>query len=115
MMSSSTEADVGRPPRVEGRLPAPETAQMGPERPLGALVQERISALLRRIEGRPVPGLYRVVMQEVERGIFAAALEVTNGEVGTAARALGIDRNTVARKAKALGLAVRGRGRPRRP
>ena len=82
--------------------------------PLGAMVRERLSALLGRLEGRPVPQLYRVVLEEVERGIFGAALDRANGEVGLAARLLGVDRNTVARKAKALGLITRGRGRPRK-
>jgi DNA-binding protein Fis len=84
------------------------------EAPLGAMVRERLSALLGRLEGRPVPRLYRVVLDEVERGIFGAALERANGEVGTAARLLGVNRNTVARKARALGLHTRGRGRPPR-
>ena len=81
------------------------------ELPLAGLVRERIAALLRRLEGRSVPGLYRVVIDEVERGVFGAALEQAHGEVGLAARLLGVDRNTVARRAKALGLVPRGRGR----
>lgn len=84
------------------------------ERPLEAIVVDRLSVFLDRLGDRTVPDLYRVVLAEVERGLLRAVLERSGGRVGRAARLLGLDRNTVARKARALRLAARGRGRPSR-
>ena len=91
-----------------------EPRLVGVGQPLATVIRERLTKLFRRLEDRAVPHLYRVILEEVERGVFSAALERSNGEVSAAAKMLGLNRNTLARKAKALGLAIRPRGRPAR-
>jgi Fis family transcriptional regulator len=95
---------------VDGRIAAP--------RPLDEELGDRIDAFYRRLgAGRAAAprgeaaraestrlGLYDAVMREVERPLIAGALARANGVRATAAAALGIDRGTLARRLRALGL-----------
>ena len=51
--------------------------------------------------------LYRDVLAEVERGLFSLVLERTNGKQLPAAKHLGLNRNTLHKKLKALGMIKR--------
>lgn len=83
---------------------------------LEELMYLRLGQFLDQLHGRAVPDLYRVVLEQVDRAIFRQALERTDGQLGTAAKFLGVDRNTLARKAKRLkvnGVLRGARGRSR--
>jgi DNA-binding protein Fis len=70
--------------------------------PLEEVVYVRLGHFLDLLHGRKVPKLYRVVVDQVERAIFRQALERAGGQISDAAKLLGIDRNTLARKVKRL-------------
>ncbi|HET9552691.1 MAG TPA: helix-turn-helix domain-containing protein [Anaeromyxobacteraceae bacterium] len=81
---------------VDGRLAGP--------RSLEEEIQLRLDAFFARLGPHAATGLYDAVMREVERPLVAGALARAGGVRATAAEALGIDRGTLARRAKALGL-----------
>jgi Fis family transcriptional regulator len=81
---------------VDGRIAAP--------RPLGDEVRQRFDAFFDRIEECGAPGLYAAVMREVERPLIAGALARARGVRAAAAETLGIDRGTLARRMRALGM-----------
>jgi Fis family transcriptional regulator len=81
---------------VDGRV-------FGP-RPLEEEIQHRLDAFFERLRGHRASGLYDAVMREVERPLIAGALARTRGVRAAAAEALGIDRGTLARRMRALGL-----------
>ncbi len=73
--------------------------------PLDELLYRRLGAFFDPLHGRRVPDLYRFLIDEVDRAVLRQALERAGG-VGAAADFLGMDRNTLARKAKRLKLAA---------
>lgn len=83
---------------VDGRLARP--------RPLEDEVRRRIHAFFERLGGERAAGLYAAVMREVERPLIEGALAQAKGVRATAAAALGIDRGTLVRRMRALGLDV---------
>jgi Fis family transcriptional regulator len=83
--------------------------------PLDVELQSRVDAFFARLRGQtgrgqrprptqPAAGLYAAVMREVERPLIAGALARARGVRAAAALALGIDRGTLARRMRALGL-----------
>ena len=83
---------------VDGRLARP--------RPLEDEVRRRIHAFFERLGGERAAGLYAAVMREVERPLIEGALAQAKGVRATAAAALGIDRGTLVRRMRALGLEI---------
>jgi len=81
---------------VDGRLAGP--------RSLEEEIQLRLDAFFARLGAHRAAGLYDAVMREVERPLVAGALKRARGVRAAAAEALGIDRGTLARRLKALGL-----------
>ncbi len=81
---------------VDGRLASP--------RPLDEEIRHRLDAFFDRLRGHDASGLYQAVMREVERPLIAGALARAQGVRAAAAEALGIDRGTLARRMRALGL-----------
>jgi Fis family transcriptional regulator, factor for inversion stimulation protein len=81
---------------VDGRVAQP--------RPLEEEIQRRLDAFFHRLGGHRASGLYDAVMREVERPLITGALARTRGVRAAAAEALGIDRGTLARRMRALGL-----------
>ncbi len=75
--------------------------------PLEELLYLRLGEFLDQLHGRKVPALYRVLLDQVDRAVLRQALERSDGHLSAAAAFLGVDRNTLARKAKRL--KVRGR------
>ena len=61
-------------------------------------------------DGVPPPGLYDRVMEQVERPLIALALKATRGNQIRAAEVLGLNRNTLRKKIRALGVEPRGKG-----
>ena len=80
--------------------------------PLEELLYLRLGTFIDQLHGRRVPDLYRVVMDQVDRAVMRQALERAHGQSGEAARFLGIDRNTFARKAKRLKVKLRSEPPP---
>ena len=71
--------------------------------PLADLVRQRVAASLPAEEELP-ERLYHEVLAEVERGLFGLVLERCGGKQLPAARKLGLNRNTLHKKLKALGM-----------
>jgi len=81
---------------VDGRLASP--------RPLDEEISQRLELFFERLRGQDAAGLYAAVMREVEKPLIAGALARANGIRTAAAEALGIDRGTLARRIRALGM-----------
>ncbi|MFL5260982.1 MAG: helix-turn-helix domain-containing protein [Anaeromyxobacteraceae bacterium] len=81
---------------VDGRLARPM--------PLEWEIRERIERFYEQLQGHSATGLYQAVLHEVERPLIAAALSRAKGVRADAARVLGIDRGTLARRIRALRL-----------
>jgi Fis family transcriptional regulator, factor for inversion stimulation protein len=79
-------------------------ARIARPRPLDEELQHRVEAFFERLRGHPADGLYDSVMREVEKPLIAGALARANGVRAAAAAALGIDRGTLVRRMRALGL-----------
>lgn len=86
----------GRFDLVDGRIARPA--------PLEWEIRHRVEAFYEHLRGQEVRGLYDAVMREVERPLLAASLARANGVAAAAAKDLGIDRGTLARRLRALGL-----------
>ncbi len=72
--------------------------------PLEELLYVRLGQFFDQLSGRAVPDLYQVLLDQVDRAVLRQALERFDGQLGAAAKFLGVDRNTLARKAKRLNL-----------
>lgn len=70
--------------------------------PLDWEIRQRIDLFYEQLEGHSATGLYQAVLREVERPLIAAALARAHGVRADAARVLGIDRGTLARRIRAL-------------
>jgi Fis family transcriptional regulator len=86
----------GRYELVDGRIAHPL--------PLEEEIQHRLDLFYERLKGHPASGLYQAVLREVERPLVAGALARARGVRAAAAQALGIDRGTLARRIRALGI-----------
>ena len=72
--------------------------------PLEELLYRRLGLFFDQLHGRKVPDLYRVLMDQVDRAVLRQAIERSEGQLGNAAEFLGVDRNTLSRKARRLKL-----------
>jgi len=70
------------------------------------LVLQRVQASLPEDEELP-EGLYQEVLAEMERGLFTLVLDRVGGKQLRAAKHLGLNRNTLHKKLKALGMLKR--------
>ena len=71
---------------------------------LEELLYKRLGTFLDQLDGRRVPALYRVVVEQLDRALLRQALERSDEQLVKAATFLGLDRNTLARKVKRLRL-----------
>ena len=71
---------------------------------LGALVGARIERLLGELPQGSVEGLHPVVMREVEAALLESVLRHTGGRRERAALILGLHRNSLRQRLRALGL-----------
>jgi Fis family transcriptional regulator len=86
----------GRFALVDGRIAAP--------RPLDEEMRHRLDAFFDRLRRHEASDLYEAVMREVERPLIAGALARAGGVRASAAETLGIDRGTLVRRMRALGM-----------
>jgi DNA-binding protein Fis len=84
-----------------------------PPRSLEEVIFERLAPLLSRLQGQRVPKLHRLVLDQAERALFRAALAESGGHVSRAAAMLDLDRTSLARRARALGVEIQGRPGPK--
>lgn len=70
--------------------------------PLEELLYKRLGLFFDQLDGRKVPGLYKVLLEQVDRALLRQALERNDGQLQGAAEFLSVDRNTLAKKAKRL-------------
>ncbi len=82
---------------VDGRLARPV--------PLESEIRNRVELFYEQLRGHAATGLYGAVLREVERPLLTAALARAGGVRSEAARVLGIDRGTLARRLRALRIA----------
>jgi two-component system nitrogen regulation response regulator GlnG len=74
---------------------------------LGAAVERHLVRLFKKQgDGLPSPGLYDRVLQEIERPLLSISLAATRGNQIRAAHLLGLNRNTLRKKIRDLGLEV---------
>ncbi len=85
------------PTDLTGLLPAVAAAERG----LGAVVESVLDG------AEPEQGRYRAALEALEAPLLAAALARTNGNQLRAAELLGMNRNTLRERIRALGLTVR--------
>lgn len=72
---------------------------------LSQLIQEHLRAYLKAHEGQmPAPGLYKRILQEVEKPLVVSILEAVDGSQVQAAKILGISRNTLRKKIEELNI-----------
>ena len=81
---------------VDGRIASPCS--------LEEEIHHRLDLFFERLRDHDAAGLYAAVMREVERPLIACALARARGVRPAAAEALGIDRGTLARHIRALGI-----------
>lgn len=80
---------------------------------LSATVERHIRAYFAAHEhDLPASGLYGRVLQEIERPLLAIVLDECNGNQLRAAELLGLNRNTLRKKIRELGLAAGRRKAP---
>ncbi|MEM8985967.1 MAG: helix-turn-helix domain-containing protein [Pseudomonadota bacterium] len=74
----------------------------------GAISQamdEHLKAYFKALDGhKPPTGLYEQVLREVERPLIRQCLAATDGNKMRAAEILGLNRNTLSKKIRSLGL-----------
>jgi DNA-binding protein Fis len=87
-------------PAAPERDPAAVIAAM----PLEELVYQRLRVFIDQHADVPTEGLHALVMPHVERALFRLAMERADGHRGRAARMLGLNRNTLTRRLRELGL-----------
>ena len=73
---------------------------------LGALVERYLNREFAQHGGMPPPGVYDRILREIERPLISMCLAVTRGNQIRAAQLLGLNRNTLHKKIKELGLDV---------
>jgi Fis family transcriptional regulator len=103
---------VRAPSLTEGRALASREsfavvdARLAQPRPLAEEMRHRVELFFERLGGERTTGLYQAVMREVEKPLIAGALARAHGVRAVAAAELGIDRGTLVRRMRALGLDV---------
>ena len=100
-----------RPPCIASELKEPARAWRRKREeealPLGAAVEQFLTRyFLSHGDRLPPPGIYDRIIQEVERPLISICLGATRGNQIRAAQLLGLNRNTLRKKIRDLGLEV---------
>lgn len=72
--------------------------------PFGACIEAALARYLKDLNGHRPLGLYKMVMQEVERPFLEMVMRHTRSNQSQAAELLGINRNTLRKKLKTHGI-----------
>ena len=73
-------------------------------KPLSTLTGEALDGYFNKLNGHKPGDLYQLVLGEVERPLFKAVLDYTNGNQSEAAEILGINRGTLRKKLRTYNL-----------
>lgn len=99
--ASAIEAELAEPPRLA------EASVTGEPESLAAAVEQHLNRYFAAHGDRlPPPGLYDRIVHEVERPLISICLGATRGNQIRAAHLLGLNRNTLRKKVRDLGLEV---------
>lgn len=90
---------------------SPGALDREPDGALEDLVYERLKAYTDSLQGHLPEDMYRLIMPQLERPLIRLALELAGGERQRAAAMLGIHRNTLRNRLRALGLEAPGADR----
>lgn len=91
--------------RVNGRTPASGRSQLnGRSLPLRSYAERALSEYFTSLNGHHPAQLYDLVLREVEEPLFRVVLNYAEGNQTRAAGILGINRATLRKKLKQLGL-----------
>lgn len=94
---------LGKIAELVGALHAPPTPPAPPRGPsLEAFVEEKLTALIKKMKGTETRDLYTVLVKELERPLITLVLKETGGNQIQAARLLGVNRNTLRKKIRDL-------------
>ena len=74
------------------------------KKPLSTLTDEALAGYFRKLNGHKPGDLYQLVLGEVEKPLFRAVLDYTNGNQSEAAEILGINRGTLRKKLRSYNL-----------
>ncbi len=100
--AATIAAELSEPAKVLRNADGDETPES-----LGAIIEQHLNRYFAEQNGRlPPPGLYDRILQEVERPLFSICLGATRGNQIRAAHLLGLNRNTLRKKIRDLGLEV---------
>ena len=94
-------------PAAQPLLPAPHTHGDFMTMPLEELVSQRLRPFVAKFCEGPTGDLYQLVLAQTERALFRLVLEQTGGNQLRAADILGLNRNTLRVKLRALGVSIR--------
>jgi Fis family transcriptional regulator len=82
-----------------------KTAKVGlKNKPLSTLTGEALDGYFSKLNGHRPGDLYQLVLGEVEKPLFRAVLDYTNGNQSEAAEILGINRGTLRKKLRTYNL-----------
>ncbi len=73
-------------------------------KPLSTLTGEALDGYFSKLNGHKPGDLYQLVLGEVEKPLFKAVLDYTNGNQSEAAEILGINRGTLRKKLRTYNL-----------
>ncbi len=99
--TSAISAELKEPSRVSDAEPGEHPASLSE-----AVERHLTKYFLAQGEKLPPPGLYDRVLQEIERPLLSICLAATRGNQIRAAHLLGLNRNTLRKKIRDLGLEV---------
>ncbi len=91
---------------LAGGAPAPADGGDGQDGLSGLVERHLRPYFAAHDDGFPAAGLYARILREIERPLIAVTLEATGGNQIRAAQVLGLNRNTLRKKIRELGIAV---------
>lgn len=98
---SPTTTSTKKTIRKKIKKPATSAVHVGiRNKPLSSLTDEALHSYFTNLNGHKPGDLYQLVMGEVEKPLFRAVLDYTNGNQSEAAEILGINRGTLRKKLK---------------
>ena len=89
---------LDRPTALQRDQPQGDQPKEDQRQPLHECVRSAMRYYLQDMDGHDVEGLYRMVLDEVERALIETVLENANNNQSVAARMLGMSRGTLRKK-----------------
>ena len=89
---------------TDGHVTNLHVAQAERADPLSKCVEDAVATYLHNMDGHAVTDLHRLVIEEVERPLFAAVVRYTGGNLTLAARMLGLTRSTLRKRLTHFGI-----------